>query len=247
MFRVAICDDEPVFLDILEDTLQSFCLEYSLDCEIVRFPNAKRLMEAEMDYSILLLDIQLDHGADGLQIGQELRRKGLKAQIIIVTSRDDLYKEGYKVSAHRYIEKPIKQSEFNEAMHTAIRLLENTNRMVTIRFGTEERLINVSSIIMIETHFRNRRIHVWNKGKIEYWNTTLTWNQILPQLPTSQFAFVQKSFLINFQYLLSRTTNTVTLEHSGILNISKRFMDEFNCAYVRFLRQEDENYVATIV
>ncbi len=99
--------------------------------------------------------------------------------------------------------------------------------------------MNISRIILIETHYRNRRIYLEKDGALEFLDTTLQWNQLLAQLPAMQFSFVQKSFLVAFKYLLSRTSNTVTLKHKGKLNISKRCAKEFDHAYAYFLRQDE--------
>lgn len=116
LLRIAVCDDEAIHRLIIRDKLDAYAISNDIDYELDEFTNSKELMKMENIYDILFLDVQLEDGMNGIEVGKRLLQKGIDATIIITTSFEQYASEGYHLKAHRYLIKPIQQSNFNEAI-----------------------------------------------------------------------------------------------------------------------------------
>ena len=117
LLRIAVCDDEAIHRLIIRDKLDAYAISNDIDYELDEFTNSKELMKMENIYDILFLDVQLEDGMNGIEVGKRLLQKGIDATIIITTSFEQYASEGYHLKAHRYLIKPIQQSNFNETKH----------------------------------------------------------------------------------------------------------------------------------
>lgn len=121
LLRIAVCDDEAIHRLIIRDKLDAYAISNDIDYELDEFTNSKELMKMENIYDILFLDVQLEDGMNGIEVGKRLLQKGIDATIIITTSFEQYASEGYHLKAHRYLIKPIQQSNFNEAIVSCIK------------------------------------------------------------------------------------------------------------------------------
>ena len=128
LLRIAVCDDEAIHRLIIRDKLDAYAISNDIDYELDEFTNSKELMKMENIYDILFLDVQLEDGMNGIEVGKRLLQKGIDATIIITTSFEQYASEGYHLKAHRYLIKPIQQSNFNEAIVSCIKDFKKSNR-----------------------------------------------------------------------------------------------------------------------
>ena len=55
MVKIAICDDETEFLDLLSDSLDSWCRAHQLTLQLYRFTNGDELISAHRAYGMDLI------------------------------------------------------------------------------------------------------------------------------------------------------------------------------------------------
>ena len=61
MVKIAICDDETEFLDLLSDSLDSWCRAHQLTLQLYRFTNGDELISAHRAYGMDLILLDIDH------------------------------------------------------------------------------------------------------------------------------------------------------------------------------------------
>lgn len=159
LLRIAVCDDEAIHRLIIRDKLDAYAISNDIDYELDEFTNSKELMKMENIYDILFLDVQLEDGMNGIEVGKRLLQKGIDATIIITTSFEQYASEGYHLKAHRYLIKPIQQSNFNEAIVSCIKDFKKSNRKIEVKCAYENCFISINSIVYIESYHRKRMIH----------------------------------------------------------------------------------------
>lgn len=137
LLRIAVCDDEAIHRLIIRDKLDAYAISNDIDYELDEFTNSKELMKMENIYDILFLDVQLEDGMNGIEVGKRLLQKGIDATIIITTSFEQYASEGYHLKAHRYLIKPIQQSNFNEAIVSCIKDFKKSNRKIEVKCAYE--------------------------------------------------------------------------------------------------------------
>ena len=87
MMRIGICDDEPVFLEIMRKELEAYYR--SLDLEVRAFSDGKELEKAvkkePFSYTCIFLDVEMP-GMNGFETAKALRDAGCQAPVILLTS-----------------------------------------------------------------------------------------------------------------------------------------------------------------
>jgi len=84
----------------------------------------RRTLDAEEDIDIVVIDILLPGGADGLTLAKEVaEERGLP--VILVTG-DHQQVEKLDASGHRYLLKPFRIASFLELIETVLREAKNT-------------------------------------------------------------------------------------------------------------------------
>lgn len=236
MLRIAICEDEEAHRLLAKNAVMNFSCQYGHEYELTVFETARELLASPASYDILLLDIRLEDGADGIEIGYELRKRKSQAAIILITSLNDRYKDGYLAEPVRYLKKPIEQQKFNEAMQAAIEQLSVSGRVAMFRFGQEHRFIGIDEILYIEAFGKAKRIYY---GKThEYFETRSTWREVEEQLPERIFYHIQNSYLINLTHVASCTHRSVTMTNGAEINISSGKYLMFLSSYMRNVKEE---------
>lgn len=105
MMKIAICDDEKEFRDLIrvyiEDYLDTKEILYTIDT----FDSGEMFLcegESIPENSIIFLDINME-GMDGITTAKKIRERGINSYIVFVTAYIDYSLEGYKVGAVRYL------------------------------------------------------------------------------------------------------------------------------------------------
>ena len=100
--RIAICDDEEIFLNKLHKHL-SRILNYE-GCTIEKFSGGNALLSSftKYKYDIIILDIEMN-GLNGIETAEKIRGVDRNVTIAFLTSHEDFAIQGYNVKAERYI------------------------------------------------------------------------------------------------------------------------------------------------
>lgn len=102
--KVLIVDDDEAVVTMLYKVVKS----NGIEAETVTSGEEALEKISGGDYALILLDVNM-HGMDGFQVVQEIRRRGIKTPIIIVSGRkedyDTLY--GLDIGADDYVTKPF--------------------------------------------------------------------------------------------------------------------------------------------
>ena len=232
LLRIAVCDDEAIHRLIIRDKLDAYAISNDIDYELDEFTSSKELMKMENIYDILFLDVQLEDGMNGIEVGKRLLQKGIDATIIITTSFEQYASEGYYLKAHRYLIKPIQQSNFNEAIVSCIKDFKKSNRKIEVKCAYENCFISINKIIYIESYQRKRIIYT----KEQVYETGASLNDLLSSLPADQFEMPQKSYIVNFDHVTSITKTKVILDYSTEIKLARDRMTNFNMKFQKYIR-----------
>ena len=105
--KIAICDNDREEAGFLKALVLDILGEQDISCEIFSFEQGEELLESELDYQIVFLDIMLD-GKNGVDVGNEIYRRNRRIKIIFQTNFDEYYREALNRShAFAYLEKPM--------------------------------------------------------------------------------------------------------------------------------------------
>ena len=236
-FRVALCDDEPIFKKQVETNLERYTIRNDIDAtfafEFYYYQTAKELLETTQQYDILFLDIMLKDNVDGIKLGAELRRRGNDAVFLLFTSMDR-FRDGYKIGVLRYLKKPIDPMDFFEAMDAALKEFQVPRKRFFIKMKSGDVCVALNEVMYIERYYRSKTIYTTK----ESYKTSEDWDSLRERLPVHQFYSPQKSYIINLEHVASVNSQHVIMSNGRKINFSRTShgsYTEFNKIFHRYL------------
>ena len=106
MTRILIAEDEERIASFLEKGLRS----HGYTTMTVTDGVAAAALARDQDFDLLVLDLGLP-GLDGLDALREVRSRGERIPVVILTARNDAAVEGFETGADDYVTKPFRFDE----------------------------------------------------------------------------------------------------------------------------------------
>src|SRR5690606_31129148 len=136
MLRIALCEDEQYQLNWLQTALTAWGEARKVLFQLDVFQTARELLrhyQRAGQYDLLLLDINMETGINGMEAAQFIRDLDAEVYIIFITGNKDYLVEGYEVEAFRYLLKPVQQDKLFQALDSAAgKLKEKTDEVILL-------------------------------------------------------------------------------------------------------------------
>ncbi len=222
MLNISICDDDTVFLTILEKMINSFFKHRKeIDFHLNRFDSLELLLKSNISQTdVIFLDVHFRND-NGIEAASALRKISDTFVLVFISNFIEYAPAGYNVNAFRYVLKDQMNLLFDGIMKDIIKKLGYCRSQVTFKFIGEEKTIYTDSIIYIESHLHEVHFHFsGNINNTLYLYTTL--NAIQKELPTQEFIRIHQSFLVNIRYLLDAKNYCALLSGNIRLPISQK-------------------------
>lgn len=119
MYKIAICDDDKRFGNIIEDYIQQYIKQTSeLDnCEITHFTRAEDLLKQKND--LVFADMELP-GMSGIELAAEYKRSGSPTRVILVSGYPEIMYSKWTEYAFAYLEKPVLYNDLCDALDNVL-------------------------------------------------------------------------------------------------------------------------------
>lgn len=209
MYKIAICDDEKSSAAEAAELLEKYrSLRGDLDFSIDVFYASLDLlgaMEKEI-YDIFFLDIYIDR-INGIELAQAIRKKNENAHIIFMTSSNAFYKDAFRIHAVHYLEKPILEEDFFDAMDRVC-VNEEEVHYITLRENGEVHRVAVDDIMYIESEDHYKRIVLTNESFL----IRSTLQMLRDELDYPYFYGLGIKSIINLKKVLKITRECVVME-----------------------------------
>lgn len=125
--KIALVDDETVYLDEIMRICRQFSKENGIEFDIYAFSDGESFL-ASLDkyaYSIIFMDIVMD-GTDGVTAAQRLRQGDSSCILIFLTSCGERMPEAFACHAFEYILKPFDDKRVRDVLTDALKLLPDS-------------------------------------------------------------------------------------------------------------------------
>ena len=237
MLKIAICDDEKEFRDVVECMLKLYMEEKSVPFQADTFGVSSDLVDMTENgaiYDIYLLDIYMP-GITGMSIATELRSRGVKSPIVFLTSSTDHALEAFGVDAAHYLLKPYTKEKFYTGMDKAMQsVTSHKDDSIVLKVDNEYRSIPVSRIVYCEAEDKYQRIYL---GKDEKLLVRISGTELYKLLSEfDSFYHCGRAHIVNLNHI-SRVTSSgavfknnmqLSLPHTVLAGLRRAFFDYFN-------------------
>lgn len=226
--NVAICDDEPIICKEIKRLL----LKFKPDCTVDIFLSGLELLSGKKAYDLIFLDIEMP-GIDGMKTAETLRNNQRKEYIIFLTSHAECMPDAFKVRAFRFLNKPIEEHAFKEAVLTVAEdLLNNAKLPVTI-LGTTT-FLNREDIICFEAFGDGTYIYITSGEVLETNKPLRYW---ISEVGPEHFYQTHKSYLVSLRHVKTIESKYVLMNSlTQPIPISRRQHTDFKEAFFTYIK-----------
>ena len=132
--KIAICDDEPLFIQRATELIERWAQETKSYVNIYRFHNGEDFLteSAHFHFDLLLLDILMPR-VSGMEIAKEIRKSNQNVSIVFLTSSKEFAIESYEVKAQGYLLKPVSYNKLKEVLDEVLERMETKSKYLVIR------------------------------------------------------------------------------------------------------------------
>lgn len=234
MYRLAICDDEAVFLANTEAMVAAVLREAGIACQIECFSSAdvlsSRLLAQPGAFDVLVLDIVMRE-QNGVVLARTIRDAGYQGSILFVTSSKDFALEGYSVQPIDYLLKPLEKNSLRDVL---LRDYQKNHRrsVVTIPAKGGSATVLVDGILYAESMNRTMIFHT-NEGNIV---AGMTLKEAQELLARGDFFQCHKSFLVHIAHIRDIRRTEVILRNGEKLPIGRVYASGLLSAFIEYMQ-----------
>lgn len=244
MIRIAICDDEPIFIEQIKSMLKSTLSKAHISYLTDSFTSGESLCEklkGGFFYDLAFLDICMN-GMNGIEVGTRLRNyfKIKKTIIIYISSYDNRAKEVFCLDTFRFLSKPIDPELFKRDLLSAYKRLNEIKDDFFCFKDIEKGQCNIpiEEIIYLEIS-RGHKINVITKDSWYIFYGKLT--DVSEKLESQGFLLIHHSILINYNHIRQISYEKVLMSNEVNLAISGPKRKEIRARYLQIRKSKEDN------
>ena len=225
MFKIAICDDEDLFIDGLKENLERYAAETGREfCLFTYHDGSELLQEYRVDYDLIFMDIKMER-LDGLKAAEEIRRMDSAVGLVFLTSLKQYVWKGYEYGAVNYLLKPVRYGVLKMELDRFFGRYQGKDEP-DLRFSNDTGKYKVlyKDLRYAETQKRNVMLHFEGKEQVIYKNMKAICALLCPY---PQFAQCHQSFIVNLSCVKGVEGLEVILDTGERIPISQPKRKEF--------------------
>ena len=240
MLKIAVCDDEPLDLNRIQDLVSEYMKEHpNPGVTITRFDSSERLLERLKNetYHIYLLDI-LMNGKNGIEVGEVIRKNDSHAAIIYLTVSPDYALASYSVDAQYYLLKPIERETFFRILGREIEnLAKESGAYITVRTKNGIHSLRTDLIMYVEQNYHVFTYHLTNGTVLESVTSRAGFDQELQALLNdSRFVKISSSMLVSLRCIKTINKKGLILQNGKELLVARAY-SEAKHRYMEYMIQ----------
>ena len=242
MIKIAICDDEKIFLSHFRSQLNQICVSLDLRVDICEYIQSEVLLHHHelSNFDIVFLDIDMPK-ISGFETAQKIREISIDTPIVFVTSRDDLVYNSFEYQPFHFIRKNPADKLYPNIEHVMNKLVQHFNKFKTLSITNAETgltIIPARQIIYIKSE-KHYLYYYLSKGLINPLKERNNITYIAKQCDTLGLIKIHQRYLVNLFHIAKLDTmlNQVTMSNGEVIPISKQYKSSIVEKYIVYNRR----------
>ena len=234
--RVAVCDDDAVFLDIMTAGITAALDRPGVSLELKAYSAGAPLL-ADGAFDLVFLDIDMPE-MDGIRCAQRLRAAGSEADIVFVSQMEDRVFGIFEVHPWCFIRKSRFREEAPAVLH---RWLDERRVHSEVLLFTGEhnvtRSVRPEDILYAESAGKTQKLFL-SGSEQPFVIRGLSFHELEEQLETSGFIRIHKGFLANYRYICRITSRSILLDGDISLPVGRDRLTVIREKYLALMKSK---------
>ena len=238
--NVIICDDEPLYINTITETVTDWARHAGHTKAIVSksYTSGEDLLEdfeRGLKIDLLFMDIQIPGEMNGMAVAKAIHRQNEYIPIVFITNYAEYACEGYEVNALRFLRKPVSPKAVFECMDIVWRRWQYLDTdSIVFESGTQILRLPAVSIVYIEAAGHQLTVHVTGQEAPYILRQRL--DHIKKLLPSSLFCQCHRGFIVNMMYIRRFSGNWLSLADGTEIPVGRvfhsAFVDQYRIFYL---------------
>ncbi len=234
--RIAVCDDEPVYKDIISNVLSDICLENGVEALVQGFTDPEAMLQSyrEQPYDAVYLDIDMPK-ITGFDIADEIREN--RTCIVFVSAKKELVYDSFEYHPFFFICKSDVNTMIKDLRRVAGKMLDHHSLYRTVTVDDRVNGLAVIELRSIRYIMSSGHYVSWVTENGEYIDRT-TLAEASRKVDNPMFVRIHQRTIVNLYHVRQycKETGKVLMSNQQKLPISKPYMDASFQAFLRFKR-----------
>jgi len=238
LFHLAICDDMPTDVILMENSIKDTDLGKVLDFKFYKFSNGLDLLKSfrhGRKYDLIILDINLS-GLSGESIAIKLRELGYDSMLVFCTAENNPTIEAFKSEPFRFITKSFADNRMRYELNVILKnLVQKCNKKYILgKKGSSLCRVKVQDILYIETSRNGCKAII--RRDVNTDSDEILFPCKIDQIENShcEFSRIHKSYLVNLSRISEITRSDIVMEDGTILSVSRPYQKLIKDKYKSF-------------
>lgn len=215
MLKIAVVDDEIVFVESLINKITAVCEKLNLEFKIDKYSNGFDILENYSKYHLIFLDIEMP-SIDGIATAKRINKLKGSAEIpfiVYVTSHDELVFDALKSFPYSFIRKSKIESDLYECINRINNSFEELHKTIVLHTERKDIPIVIGDIIYLEKiknyvvyHTKNQEYKVRSDMNTEFKNI-------------AEYGFIRPhiGYAVNNKYVEYISTDCIFCNYDSLL------------------------------
>lgn len=226
MINILICDDNSLIVDINKVCIENFSRKINVNSNIfcsTMIDNELEKIYTNTKIDIALLDIDFNNGKEGIALAKKMLQYNPMLILIFITCHAELALDCYNIAAFGFLTKPVNDIKLEQLFNRAliqlcgIRSVKANNRVLKVTSNGVNQILKERTILYIKKIGQVANIYT-NTNCIPVYDSLKNLESKLSE----SFIKINKSALVNKQYIYRIVDDIIIMSDGQELQISKR-------------------------
>ena len=241
--KIAVCDDEMLCRSQIISLLNEYIKQNpNRNITVSEYANAENLLDAiskGCEFDIYILDVVMP-GMNGIELGIELRKQGIRGKIIYLTSNEEFAIDSYKAKATNYILKPVVKDELFSTLDEIAEQISAKEKSLIVKTSEGITRLSYDNITYAELVRKAIVYHLADGSTVESTTIRTAFSKAVEELLCdSSFFLCGSSMIVNLYHVSSVKKDSLVFRNERILFLPKSACLDVRSAWIDFWFKEE--------